>query len=100
MFATLVARQQEAIFRALGEDASWPGVEGDVRVILRDKDDDSSFGQGRIVIRRYFLRVRASDVGQPKKGDVLTIAEVSYRLTDTPRLDRKEVWGADVEKLA
>lgn len=90
----LLARQQAAVYAALGEDASWPGITGPVRVILRD--EDALVGLG--VEDRIFLRVRQSEVASPAKGQAIELGDGRrFVLTRTPLLDRRKSWRCEAK---
>lgn len=109
-FAESVARQQEAVFRTLGEDATWQGVAGKVRVIRREADEEmrfggSGFGGGEIVATGRTIRVRKSQVAAPADDQTVQILDAAgapvagalYRVAGTPEIDRKGVWHCRVK---
>lgn len=100
-FAERVARMQEAVFRTLGEDATWSGVEPDVRVRFREQDGVEGFGGSQILIAETYIMVRRSQVPSPAVGDVVTLraSELSYRVTADPTIDRKGRWTCVVTPL-
>lgn len=92
-----IARQQAAVFAALGDDAIWQGVDGTVRVILRD--DDTIIGTA--VTDRIMVKVRQSEVADPRDGDqVVTEDGRTFTINDTPLLDRKMVWTCGAAQVA
>lgn len=97
-FAGAVERQQSAVFRTLGEDATWPGVTDPVRVRFAERDDLAGWGESRAVQRTRFVRVRQSEVSQPEEGQVLTrvLTGEQLRVFGEPTLDRKRVWLCQV----
>lgn len=101
-FAQALVRQQAAIFDRLGEDAGWTGISGTVRVIFRHYDEDARLGQGSIVSRRHFIRVRKSEVAAPASGNIVTPQESggSYKICAEPMLNRKGVWECEAVKIA
>ena len=95
-WARLQARQQAAVFAALGHDAQWEGVGGTVRVLLRD--EDALLGQ--TVVDAVQIRVRRSEVEAPRSGQLVTVAgangdERRFELIGTPLLDRKATWRCE-----
>ncbi len=91
-WASLLARQQAAVYAALGEDAQWEGVADPVRVIQRDEDTLI----GVAVDDRCFLRVRQSEVPAPAQGQLVELADGRrFTLTGTPMLDRKRQWRCE-----
>lgn len=93
-FAEAVARQQDAVFRRLGEDATWSGVADPVRIRVAEKDEEASWRESQAVVRVRYLKVRQSEVSAPVAGQVLvrTKTAESLRVIETPTLDRKGVW--------
>lgn len=106
-FAESVARQQDAVFRTLGEDADWEGV-GTVRVRRREADEELRFDRGAIVETGRTIRVRKSEVPSPTQGQVVQIldaagdpvADATFVVTGEPMLDRKGVWTCPVQVSA
>lgn len=99
-FAGSVERQQAAIFRTLGEDATWSGVADPVRIRSAERDDLDAWGDSRAVVRTRFIRVRKSEVPAPVEGDVVTRTEQGGELLKVigePTLDRKGVWTCQVK---
>lgn len=99
-FAESVARQQDAIFHALGEDAEWQGIAGTVRVRRSERDEDLRFDDGAAVVTTRFIKVRRSEVPSPEEGQKVVCAAGAFRLTGEPRLDRKSVWTCEVSPAA
>jgi hypothetical protein len=93
-FAEAVERQQEAVFRHLGEDATWSGVADPVRIRRAERDDLTGWEEGRVVIRTNFVRVRRSEVAEPAAGDIVTpeLGGEVFTVIETPTLARKGVW--------
>lgn len=99
-FAEALGRQQDAVFRRLGEDAVWNGGPGTVRVRVKERDDDVGFGEGQTVVTRRFLTVRRSEVPNPVAGDVATRRNGDgLRVIGTPRIDAKGRWVCEVEPV-
>lgn len=101
-FAAIVDRQQAAVFRTLGEDATWTGVADPVRIRCAERDDLAGWGEGRAVVRTRFVRVRRSEVPNPADGDVVTRSETGdlLKVIGDPTLDRKRVWLCQVTPAA
>lgn len=99
-FAGAVALQQNAVFRALGEDANWDGVTGPVRVRRLAADQDVRLGMATIVQTGVIIRVRKLEVPAPADGQQVQIlgddgsplADGLYFINGEPELDRKSVW--------
>ncbi len=100
-FAGAVDRQQDAVFRALGEDAAWSGVVGSVRIRCAERDDLDGWGEGQRIVRTRFVRVRQSEVADPAVGDTVTRAGdgVVLQVVAKPRLTRTRVWTCEVKEL-
>lgn len=94
--SALMDKQQEAVFRSLGLEASWEGITDPVRVILRD--DDAILGV--TVNDRTFIRVRQSEVANPQRGHRVDLTDGrSFSLTGTPLLDRKKNWRCEAKPV-
>jgi len=93
-FAEAVVRQQDAVFRRLGEDATWSGVADPVRIRVAEKDEEASWRESQAVVRARYVRVRQSEVSAPVSGQTLTRTTTGevLRVIETPTLDRKGVW--------
>ena len=100
-FAGRVARMQDTVFRALGEDAYWNEAETPVRVRVTDKDDVAPFGGGQVIMSVQVLKVRRSDVEAPAIGDQARLADgrATYRVFADPTRDRKGSWVCPVEEV-
>lgn len=93
-------RQQAAIFERLGEDATWDGASGPVRVLRRITDQDVRLGTATIVQTGVIIRVRKLEVPAPADGQQVQIldddgnplADGLYVLNGEPEIDRKSVW--------
>lgn len=98
-FAESVDRQQDAVFRALGEDAAWTGVADPVRIRCAERDQLDAWGESQSVVRTRFVRVRRNEVASPAEGDIVTRTAngaALLKVIGTPRLDRKRVWTCEV----
>jgi len=100
-FAEVVDRQQDAVFRRLGEDATWSGVSGSVRIRCAERDDLDGWGDGQRVVRTRFVRVRRSQVPTPGIGDTITRAAdgVVLEVLAKPRLTRTRIWTCEVKEI-
>lgn len=106
-FATLIARQQQAVFDKLAEWATWDGVTGNVRVRRREQDADVAFGEAVERVTTRLLRVRKSEVVSPAEGQVVQmlddalnpVADGRYRIVGEPHIDRKGVWRCEATLL-
>jgi hypothetical protein len=101
-FAEVVERQQDAVFRRLGEDATWSGIADPVRIRFAERDDSLAWSEGRTVALVRFVRVRRSEVASPAIGDVIVRTEQGgqqLEVIETPTLDRKGVWLMGVKEL-
>jgi hypothetical protein len=102
-FTQAIARQQDAIFDRLGEDADWDGV-GVVRVRRREADEDLHFDRGAIVETGHTIKVRKSQVDAPAIGQVVQILDdngdplpdAMFEVSGEPKLDRRRVWTCPV----
>lgn len=99
-FAEVVERQQAAVFRRLGEDATWSGVADSVRVRFAERDDVIGWGDGQVVTRARFVRVRQSEVAEPVAGDTVVWTDQgrTFEVIETPTLDKKGVWTCGVKE--
>lgn len=97
-FPAALERQQAAIFARLGEDATWEGAAGPVRVIRRDEDRQFG-GEIEIVAEAHVFRVRRSEVDSPTAGQTVTLADSgeSFTVMGTPKLDRRRVWHCEMD---
>ncbi len=95
----LQARQQAAVYAALGFDADWKQGESDpvpVRVILRDEDRVI----GMTVDDAVQLRVRESELAVPADRDVVELADGRrFELIARPLLDRKRNWRCEAKPV-
>jgi hypothetical protein len=104
----VLTRQQDAIFRVLGEAAQWQGVADPVRVRRREADEtirtdfSDLIGTGRTII------VRKAEVPAPVEGDQVQIlddagdplADALFELAGEPQLDRRGNWHCPVKPVA
>lgn len=103
-FSESVARSQAAIFRALGEDATWTGVAGPVRIRRREEDEEIRLDQGELVATGRRIRVRKSEVPDPAEGNQVQILDAAgnpvagalFTVAGAPELDRTAVWTCKV----
>lgn len=99
-FAEAQARLQASVFQRLGDDATWQGTSGTVRVRWREGDEELRLDRGTIVTMGRLIKVRKSEVSAPLAGQAVQIldtngdpiAEASFVITGEPMLDRKGVW--------
>lgn len=106
-FAGSVARQQDAIFSTLGEDADWEGV-GTVRVRRREADEELQFERGKVIETGRRIKVRRSEVPEPALGQTVQILDDNgdpvpdgtFVISGEPELDRRGVWTCLVEIVA
>lgn len=101
-FAGRVERQQEVVFRTFGEDAHWNGGAEYVRVRLTARDDVVGFGDsGQAIVFVTVIRVRKSEVAEPKKEDRCVTAKGRvFTVSGVPIIDRKGVWSCPVTEEA
>jgi len=98
-WADLQARQQAAVYAALGHDADW--VQGakapvPVRVIVRDEDRVV----GMTVEDVVQLRVRESDFAAPAKRDTVELEDGRrYEVIGRPLLDQKRNWRCEAKPI-
>lgn len=95
-WSDLQTRQQAAVFAALGHDATWQGITGTVRVIIRDEDQII----GQTIADAVIVRVRKSEVALPGDEDTVELDDGrQYRLIASPLLDRKLVWQCEASPI-
>lgn len=86
------ARLLAAVYASYGEDAAWTPGDGlePVRIKREEAQDDLQLGQSRVRVDTVVLRVRASEVSAPAKGDQVDIVETAERfvLIGKPSLER------------
>lgn len=79
---------RDAIFRAAGVGAAVP-----CRVILRQPDEMTGFGETQIVRGSTLVDVRVAEVAAPRAGDSFTVGEAVYEVLGAPRRDADRlVW--------
>lgn len=101
-------RQQDAIFRVHGVDATWGGVSGTVRVIPREADEEMRLDRGTLIELGGSIRVRKSEVPTPSIGDDVQLLDADgnpvgdgvFTVTGEPQLDRRAVWHCPVGPIA
>jgi len=97
-FQDAIARMESAVFDRLGEDATWSGVDGTVRVRRREADEDLRYDTGAIVETGRTIRVRKIDVPAPAEDDTVEILDddgnviESIVISGVPEIDRTDVW--------
>ena len=68
-----------------------------IRVIRRAPDRITEFGAGRFVSDTMMVDVRASDLPDPRPGDLLVIGVDSFILQGEPIRDRERlIWTLDL----
>lgn len=89
----------DSVFAELGEDATWAGVPGIVRVRRSSADDEEQIGRLGIVSRGEVLRVRKSEVPDPAVGDLVDLLDdeasptgEQLRVSGEPQLKRNRYW--------
>lgn len=97
------ARLVDAVFTRLGEDALWNGAGETVLVRLAERDEVDDLDRARLIVTARILRVRASEVAAPAKGDSVVMLGESgtadgrnYTLLAEPRRTRNAVWLCEV----
>lgn len=99
-FAEAVTRQQDAVFRSLGEDAAWTGIAASVRVRCRSRDAIEPFGASHDVVQVAFIHVRPSEVPAPAHGDQAVLARGTFTVIAQPLQNSKGVWVCQVAPAA
>lgn len=103
-FPQALQRQQAAIFARLGEDATWEGVTGTVRVRRRESDEDVRMGFTDAVVTGRVIMVRKSEVSAPAEGQAVQVlddagaplVDGAFVVTGEPMLNRRGVWRCQV----
>jgi hypothetical protein len=105
----VLARQQDAIFRVLGEDATWSNIDGTVRVERREADESIRTDYSELVDTGRSIKVRKSEVPAPAIGDQVQILDATgnpvtddglFEVSGEPKLDRRQVWTCPVKTVA
>lgn len=104
-FSDALVRLEAAVFDRLGEDASWSGITGTVRVRRREADEEIGFGHGFAIVDGARIKVRKSEVPAPIEGDQVQVLDSNgtpledggFIVAGEPRLDRKGVWTCPVK---
>lgn len=102
------ARLQDSVFARLGENASWTGVTGAVRVCRREYDEALRLERSTVIETGVTIRVRKSEVPAPAIGNQVqmldddgnAIAGDLYAINGRPKLDRKGVWHCQASPSA
>jgi hypothetical protein len=80
---------------AIYTDAS--GTPVPVRVVLRQPDDISSFGDARLWSETMRLDLRAAEVANPRPGDRIVIDADAYLIQGEPARDAERlIWTVDL----
>ena len=78
-----------------GSLGGWP-----VRVIAKQPDTITSFGDARIHSSTTRFDVQASEIPQPQVGDQLTVKGVTYAVQSEPMADSERlIWTLNVVPL-
>jgi hypothetical protein len=101
-FPSALARQQQAIFQRLGEDADWDGAV--VRIIRRSDDERLQLERGQLVEPGNTIRVRRADVANPAIGQIVQVlddagnalADARFAVSGEPLLNRHGAWVCQV----
>lgn len=101
-FAPIRTRLIDAVFRRLGEDATWTGVDGPVQVRPTEREEAGDFGQSRDVVLVNFIRVRRSEVPSAAIGQqvILSADGRVFVVMAEPILTRNAVWICQVAPVA
>jgi hypothetical protein len=99
-FAGSRKRMNDAIFARLGEDAAWLDIDDPVKVIPREEDQELIIRDAVEIRLARFLRVRKSEVPQPRPGDTVHLASgLVFEVIAEPRLRRFLVWVCEVKLI-
>ncbi len=84
----------DTVFAYKGQAGVWAGTAASI--ITNNPDEDISFGHAKLVAESMVLKVRRSDVATAAKGDAVTVGDMTYIVTDTPKFDDRYrlVWVA------
>lgn len=78
----------DAVYRSAGVGAAVA-----CRVILRQPDEMTGFGETQIVRGSTLVDVRVAEVASPRAGDSFTVGEAVYEVLGAPRRDADRlVW--------
>lgn len=86
-------------FATFGDPATW----GDKPVTIRPKqsEEDDGYGSVRVVSTSTIIRVRKSEIAEPKVGDVVVVPggrlAGSYTVRRGAMLDDKGVWDCPMD---
>lgn len=69
----------------------------DVRVMTKQPDIITDFGEGQIHAATTLFEVQRKEIAQPKTGDRLTVDGITYIVQSEPMGDRERlIWRLDV----
>ena len=99
-FASLASEALDITFAEFGVDAIFSpqgGGSTNIRVIAKQPDEIVGFGDTRVHSETSLFEIRASEVAQPRPGDLLTVNGVDYVIQGEPeRRDcHRLVWVLD-----
>jgi hypothetical protein len=84
----------------IGAGAIYTGASGTpvpVRVVLRQPDDITSFGDARLWSETTRLDLRAAEVANPRPGDRIEIGENAFLIQGEPVRDAERlIWTVDL----
>lgn len=89
-------------FATFGDPATW----GDKPVTIRPKqgEEDDGYGSVRVVSTSTIIRVRKSEIAEPKVGEVVVVPggrlAGSYTVRRGAMLDDKGVWDCPMDATA
>ncbi len=86
-FTALALETLDVTFAEFGVDAIFTPLNGgsvNIRVIAKQPDEIVGFGDTRIHSETSLFEVRASEVAQPRPGDLLSINGVDYVIQGEP----------------
>ena len=85
---------------SLARDAVWRPAGGDpvpVRVVVRQPDEVSSFGESRFATDTTVCDLRVGEVAEPRPGDQIEIDATMFVLQGEPRRDSERlIWRVEV----
>ena len=99
-FVTLASEALDVTFVEFGVDALYTPQGGDsvnIRVIATRPDEIVGFGDTRVHTETVLYEVRASEVSQPRPGDLLTVDGADHVIQGEPerRDPHRLVWVLD-----